>query len=344
MTDALQSDGSANPLRWIPEFVSLGRRRLPSQIRVMGSAILVGIVAGVGAIAFDLATRVIERYALGVVVGYEPVARPSGEAALSWLPLASTSFHPWLLLVVPTIGGILSGFLVYTFAPEAEGHGTDAVIAAYHTRQGLIRPRVPLIKIVASALTIGSGGSGGREGPVAQIGAGFGSLLANMLRMRPGEHRVLLAAGMGAGIAAIFRAPLAGALFASESLYWSPEFEPEVIIPAGLASVVSYCIFTRLRRLENALYDPGLDVRKSVAIGTLFSARRVGGTPGDALYAIVPWLDSPFSPLQVAPSFQTGDRSFFNRRRGANSLLRVSSRSSLAGRAQLRLWKPSTSL
>ncbi len=102
---------------------------------------------------------------------------------------------------------------------------------------------MPLVKIVASALTIGSGGSGGREGPIAQIGAGFGSILAGLLGLRTAERRVLLAAGMGAGIAAVFRAPLAGALFAAEVLYWSPEFEPEVIMPAGIASVISYCVF-----------------------------------------------------------------------------------------------------
>jgi len=94
---------------------------------------------------------------------------------------------------------------------------------------------------VASALTIGTGGSGGREGPIAQIGAGFGSYLSHLLRLRPVDRRILMAAGMGAGIAAIFRAPLAGALFAAEVLYRSPEFEPEVIMPAAIASVVSYC-------------------------------------------------------------------------------------------------------
>src|SRR6202035_3725557 len=126
---------------------------------------------------------------------------------------AATSFRPWLLLVIPTVGGVLSGLLVYTLAPEAEGHGTDAAIAAYHHHQGKIRPRVPLVKIIASALTIGTGGSGGREGPIAQIAAGCGSFLGNALRVRPPERRILMAAGMGAAIAAIFRAPLAGALF-----------------------------------------------------------------------------------------------------------------------------------
>ena len=196
--------------RFFPEFFLLAERRIRLQARLLGLAILVGIVAGLGAIVFYLATRIVEHYALGGIVGYH-AARPAGEAELTWLPVWATTFRPWLLLIVPTVGGLLSGFLVFTFAPEAEGHGTDSVIDAYHRKQGQIRPRVPLIKIVASAITIGTGGSGGREGPIAQIGAGFGSLLANLLRLSVADRRVLMAAGMGAGIAAIFRAPLAGA-------------------------------------------------------------------------------------------------------------------------------------
>jgi len=220
--------------------VTFGQNRLRSQVRLLSLATLVGVVAGAGAIVFLVSTQVVEHYALGSVVGYD-AARAGGESLPAWLGAIDPPLYPWLLLVIPTVGGLVSGVLVYSLAPEAEGHGTDAVIAAYHLRQGEIRPRVPLVKIVASALTIGSGGSGGREGPIAQIGAGFGSLLANVLRLRPVDRRVLMAAGMGAGIAAIFRAPLAGALFAAEVLYRSPEFEPEVIMPAAIASVVSYC-------------------------------------------------------------------------------------------------------
>ncbi len=221
----------------------LGQRRLRAQARLLGLAILVGLVAGLGAILFYVATRVVEDCALGGIVGYQAQPAPKGEQKLSWLSIPDREFQPWLLLLVPTVGGLLSGAIVYTFAPEAEGHGTDAVISAYHLHQGQIRPRVPLVKIVASAITIGTGGSGGREGPIAQIGAGFGSLLSNLLGLRAVDRRILLAAGMGAGIAAIFRAPLAGALFAAEVLYRSPEFEPEVIMPAAVASVVSYCTF-----------------------------------------------------------------------------------------------------
>jgi CIC family chloride channel protein len=229
------------PIRWIPEFVKLGASRFRGRVRLLGSAVLVGIVAGLGAVAFFLATLAVAHAALGGVVGYHP-ASPAGEVAPDWLEALSAPFRPWLLLVVPALGGIVSGLLLW-LAPEAEGHGTDAVISAYHNEDGYIRPRVPIVKMIASAITIGTGGSGGREGPIAQIGAGFGSFLGNILRMRPADRRVLTAAGMGAGIAAIFRAPLAGALFASEVLYSSPEFEPEVIIPAGIASVVSYCTF-----------------------------------------------------------------------------------------------------
>jgi CIC family chloride channel protein len=221
----------------------LRRPRVRSQVRLLGLAMLVGLVAGLGGILFYAATRGVEHYALGELAGYHPAVRPAGEKDVPGLAAWHQPFRPWLLLIIPTIGGLLSGWLVYTFAPEAEGHGTDAVISAYHNREGQIRPRVPLVKIAASALTIGSGGSGGREGPIAQIGAGFGSLLANLLRLGAVERRILMAAGMGAGIAAIFRAPLAGALFAAEVLYRSPEFEPEVIMPAAIASVVSYCTF-----------------------------------------------------------------------------------------------------
>jgi CIC family chloride channel protein len=230
----------SSPLRWFPEFWELGHKRLRPQARVLGLSLLVGVVSGVGAIVFFAACQIVFHFSLDAVAGYHPQG-PKGEPPL--FEDSVTLFRPWLLLVIPTVGGILSGFLVYTLAPEAEGHGTDAAIAAYHYHQGQIRPRVPLVKILASALTLGTGGSGGREGPIAQIGAGFGSFLGRLLRLRAGDRRILMAAGMGAGVAAIFRAPLAGALFAAEVLYRSPDFESEVIIPAGLASVTAYCTF-----------------------------------------------------------------------------------------------------
>ncbi len=230
----------SHPLRWLPEFWELSQKRLRPQVRMLGLALFVGVVAGIGAIVFYTACQIVVHYALAGAAGYHP-QHPGGEPPL--LKSAAHAFRWWMLVVMPTLGGLISGLLVFALAPEAEGHGTDAAIAAFHYRQGEIRSRVPVIKLVASAITIGTGGSGGREGPIALIGAGFGSYVGNLFHLRPAEKRILMAAGMGAGVAAIFRAPLAGALFAAEILYRSTDFESDVIVPAALASTAAYCTF-----------------------------------------------------------------------------------------------------
>lgn len=202
--------------------------------------VLIGIIAGLGSVVFHYLCQIGFHFFIDYLAGYRPPP-PAGEAHL--FPPTNTPFNRWLLLFLPAIGGIFSGWIVYTFAPEAEGHGTDAAIDAYHNKGGFVRARIPIVKTIASALTITSGGSGGREGPIAQIGAGFGSFFATAMKFTERERRIMLAAGAGAGIGSIFRAPLAGALFAAEVLYKDPEFEAEVIIPAGISSVVAYCLF-----------------------------------------------------------------------------------------------------
>ena len=141
-------------------------------------------------------------------------------------------------------------------APEAEGHGTDAMIEAFHRRGGFIRKRVPFVKILASALTIGSGGSAGKEGPIAQIGAGFGSFLATVLKLKPRDRRILVLAGAAGGIGAIFHAPLGAALFAPEVLYRETEFEFEAILPCIVSSIVASSIFDQYFG-RAALFFPG---------------------------------------------------------------------------------------
>jgi chloride channel protein, CIC family len=242
-----QEAAAKHPLSWIPEFFTLTDRRIRGQTRLLGTAVLVGVGTGLAGVFFIIACQVVIYLALLVGAGYHS-PQPTNEHLPSWLenppawmPQPRAGLEPWLLLLIPTIGGLLCGIIVFTVAPEAEGHGTDAVIGAYHDRKGFIRYRVPIVKTFASALTIGTGGSGGPEGPITQIGGGLGCFFANLFHFSSPERRVMMAAGMGAGIAAILRAPLAGALFAAEVLYWSPEFEPEVLMPAGLASVASYC-------------------------------------------------------------------------------------------------------
>jgi len=202
--------------------------------------VLIGLIAGTGSIVFQFLCDVGLHFFLDSLAGYRPPG-PTNEPRL--FTETTTEFSRWVLLVLPALGGIISGWLVYTFAPEAEGHGTDAAIDAYHNKGGLIRKRVPFIKTIASAITLTTGGSGGREGPIAQIGAGFGSFLATRLKLSDRQRRIMLAAGIGAGVGSIFRAPLAGALFASEVLYRGPDFEGDVLIPSGIASVVAYCLF-----------------------------------------------------------------------------------------------------
>ena len=211
-----------------------------SRTKIVFYCILVGLIAGGGAIFFHFLCQLFHYLFLGKLAGYYP-PHPAGESPL--FPVEPTSPNRLILLILPALGGVVSGWLVYKYAPEAEGDGADAAIEAYHRKQGHIRSRIPFIKTIASAFTLGSGGSGGREGPIAQIGAGFGSFLGRALKLSEKERRILLAAGMGAGIGSIFRAPLAGALFAAEVLYRELEFEAEVIIPAGISSVVGYCLF-----------------------------------------------------------------------------------------------------
>jgi len=202
---------------------------------LVGSAI--GIVAGAGAILFTKSIQWVGALALGRLAGYVPPG-PVGEGGAP----ATAALRPWVFPIVTTLGGLLSGVIVYGLAPEAEGHGTDAAIEAFHRRGGWIRPRIPLVKLVASAITIGTGGSAGREGPAAQISAGFGSILGHAVLKNPQDRRIAVAAGVGAGIGAIFRAPLGGALLAAEILYLH-DMEVEAIIPSLIASIVGYTLY-----------------------------------------------------------------------------------------------------
>lgn len=166
-----------------------------------------------------------------------------------WVPLAQgvprqiIGRHGlWLVPLVTTLGGLLSGWLVYTFAPEAEGHGTDTVVDAFHRKEGLIRTRVGPIKMVASVVTIGSGGSAGREGPIALIAAAVGSLYARLTHRPERARQLLLLAGMAAGLSAIFRTPMGTGVFAVEVLYGSMEFEVGALLYTMLSSAVAYTV------------------------------------------------------------------------------------------------------
>ncbi len=215
-------------------------------------SIAVGVVSGLGAIAFDELLLQVLKHTITRLTGYiEPVLGAPVEQVLGF-----TSPYSFLMIVIPAVGGLISGLIVYTIAPETEGDGTDAMIEAFHKKGGVIRTRAPFIKIITSAITIGTGGSAGKEGPISQIGAGFGSFLASILKLRPRERRILVLAGAAAGVGAIFRAPLGAALFAPEVLYRETEFEFEAILPCIVSSIVAYTIFTHVYG-RAAIFFPG---------------------------------------------------------------------------------------
>ncbi|HXI22185.1 MAG TPA: chloride channel protein, partial [Gemmatimonadales bacterium] len=152
----------------------------------------------VGALAAQLFTRLLDLCSRVILRGVAGYASPG----LPWEGgvLAETIGHSgrWLIPLATATGGLLVGILTRNFAPEAEGHGTDTVVKAFHRAGGLLRPVVAPVKLLASALTIGSGGSGGREGPVALVSAGVGSWYATITQRSESDRRLLLLIGMAA--------------------------------------------------------------------------------------------------------------------------------------------------
>jgi len=200
---------------------------------------LLGVVAGLGAVALFLSVEFFTGLFLEIGTGYTPPLPGGFQGNLSYTLFIE---KPWLIPLITGLGGLLVGLITTRFSPESEGHGTDAVIDAYHHKSGNIRARVPLVKAVASSITIGSGGSGGTEGPAGQIAAGFGSLIGKLFKLNEDERRIAVAAGLGAGIGSIFKIPLGGAVFSAE-VFYRRDFEVRALIPGLVASVTGYTVF-----------------------------------------------------------------------------------------------------
>jgi CIC family chloride channel protein len=217
----LQQYVSRHLSRW------LDRLQPPETAVLMGTALLVGLGAGLGAVVF--------RWLIG---GVQTLSFKGLGQALPFL-------GDYVLILAPVLGGLIVGPLIYFFAREAKGHGVPEVMEAVALRGGRIRPIVVVIKSLASSICIGSGGSVGREGPIVQIGSALGSTLGQLLHMSDERIRNLVACGAAGGIAATFNAPIAGVLFALEVILgeFSARYFSTVVIASVTASVIGRIAF-----------------------------------------------------------------------------------------------------
>lgn len=189
--------------------------------------LLVGIAAGFGAILFR------------ELIGFFHNLLFYGQFSTHYDVLQHAAPSPWGIgiILVPVAGALMVAFLVSNFAPEAKGHGVPEAMDAVYYEQGIIRPIVAVIKAAASSICIGSGGSVGREGPIIQIGAAFGSAIGQWLNIPTWQRITLIACGAGGGIAATFNAPVGGILFAIEIIL--PEFSARTVIPVSIATAIA---------------------------------------------------------------------------------------------------------
>ncbi|RLF98710.1 MAG: voltage-gated chloride channel, partial [Thaumarchaeota archaeon] len=165
---------------------------------------VVGILGGLGAVFFRLMISVNHILFYDVILHYLPLHL--GEMNLG-------------VILLPALGGLIIGPIIMKFAPETKGHGVPEVMEATTLKGGKIRKRVAFLKVIVSSITIGSGGSAGREGPIAQIGATLGSIMGQLFKLDTQSMKLLVVCGLAAGIAGTFNAPLGGALFGMEILY-----------------------------------------------------------------------------------------------------------------------------
>lgn len=205
-------------------------------------SIVIGIVSGLGAYLFAFLLAKAEYYTFGSLAGWQ-TSHPAGEIHFGHdKPLV---FNRWIFFALPIIGGLLTGSIVYFFCKEAEGTGTDSMIKAFHHDEGKMNTRVPVFKAISTIVTLATGGSAGKEGPTAQIGAGFGAVISKVLGVGARARRTFLLAGTAGGLGAIFRAPLGGAITAVEVIY-QEDFESDSLVPCIISSVTAYLVFSSI--------------------------------------------------------------------------------------------------
>lgn len=202
--------------------------------------------------------KIILAAVIGLVTGLVAVAFHEGlELALKLVRLPWTGEDPlpwWCFAAMPALGGLVVGLIIYKWAkaPETAGQGTDNMIRSFHHQGGKIRARVAPIKFITSIITLSTGGSAGYEGPVSQIGSGVASTICSIFKMPQSLRRQFTLAGTAAGLGAIFKAPLAGALTSVEVLY-REDFESNAFATSIVSSVVAFTVYIALIGTEPAI-------------------------------------------------------------------------------------------
>ncbi|MGH7048700.1 MAG: chloride channel protein [Stellaceae bacterium] len=215
----------------------LDLQRTPRLILI---CVVLGVIGALGAQLFLFLLHFFETYVLATVGGYNTI-RVATAHTMTRAPQPFTHLY-WWMPVSTTLGGLAAGLLIYGLAPETEGHGTDATLIGFHRNNGRMRTRVPFVKTLVSAITIGTGGSGGREGPTAQIASGVGAIIGHLFRLPDEERRIVLLIGMAAGLSAIFKSPLGTAIFSVEILYSQMAFEGGALIFTLISASIAYSI------------------------------------------------------------------------------------------------------
>lgn len=214
--------------------------KLDRTTRLILISVGLGVVGALGAQLFLLLLHLTDTYVLDFLGRYHVITVAAAHS-MGTPPEPFTHWY-WWVPIATTLGGLVAGVLIYSLAPETEGHGTDATLVAFHRNNGRMRARAPFVKIIASAITIGSGGSGGREGPTAQIASGIGAIVGSLLKLSDEERRLVMLIGMAAGLSAIFKSPLGTAIFAVEILYSRMAFEGGALIYTLISAAVAYAI------------------------------------------------------------------------------------------------------
>lgn len=270
-----------------------------AQHRLILDTIFLGIVGALGAQLFMWMLRVAQSLLLEGIAGYSPPRLPVEGGVLGEL---IGPHGVWLIPVATTLGGLLSGILIYSLAPEAEGHGTDTAVKSFHRAGGYLRARVAPLKLIASAITIGSGGAAGREGPTALISAGVGSLYGTALHRSDRDRRLLVLIGMAAGLSAIFRSPIGTGLFAIEVLYSDMEFDAGALLYTLLGAVVAYAVNGLFVGYEPLFHVPAdLPVPRFLDYGWYVVLGIAAGAVGTLLPVIFYRVRDLFSLVPVPP-------------------------------------------